>query len=476
MNRFQETSLAMLLTVILGLGLSGCSDDDDNNGSTNPVEPGTAQLRVVHASPDAPAVDLYVNDGAEPLLQALAYGDASAYLAVEAGTYTVQLRAHGADPASAPAYEVDVTLVEDQVITAVASGLLQSSAEGDRFRVLPLVEAFADPGAGNAAVRIVHAAADAPTVALDIGNDGQPEVTDFARFAETGAAGVPLPAGTALRVGVWAGDPLARAAVFTTPELPAGANLFLIATGLLSGDPQGDGFSLLAIGPDGAIGFIRQDALATVYALHASPDAPQVDIDADGAEVVTALGFGDLSQALAVWPGAYDLDFRGAGSPDVAASATTPYLEPGVRYLAIATGFLSSGTPAFQLLPLADGFADPGTEALVRVVHASPGANAVDVGPLDGGEVQAVADFTDLSFAEASPAGGTALPVGELTIGVAATGTTSPVASFDLTTVAGLRAFAVASGSLSGPGEGFRLVLVIAADDGWTAAEVMPNR
>ena len=30
------------------------------------------------------------------------------------------------------------------------------------------------------------------------------------------------------------------------------ANLFVIATGLLAGDPLDDGFSLLAVGPDGA--------------------------------------------------------------------------------------------------------------------------------------------------------------------------------------------------------------------------------
>lgn len=464
----------MFIAGALVFGLAGCSDDDDNNPTT-PGAADKAELRVVHASVDAPSVDLYVNDGTEPLLQALAYGGVSDYLEVDAGSYTVQLRAHGASPTSAPAYEVDLTLTAGATVTAVAAGLLGSMGADDRFRILPLVEDFQDPGAGNAAVRVIHAAPDAPTVALDIGNDGSPEVTGFARFGDTGAAGVPLPAGTALRVGVWAGEPLARASVFTTPSLPAGANLFLIATGLLGGDPQDDGFSLLAVGPAGAIGFIRQDALAMVYALHASPDASAVDLDADGGEVVAGLAFGQLSPGLAVWPGSYEIDFRAAGTANVAATAQTPYLEPGVSYLAIATGFLTGGAPAFQLLPLADGFSGGASDALVRVVHASPDAPAVDVGPLVSGEVAAVADYSDLSFGESSPAAGTALPVGDLTIGVAATGTTAPVATFDVTTAAGLRAFAVASGSLGGTGEGFRLVLVVAGDESWSAVEVSPN-
>jgi hypothetical protein len=397
------------------------------------------------------------------------------YLEVPAGTYDVQIRAHGAEPTDDPAFEVQgLMLAEGQVMTAVAAGLLGSTAEADRFRVLPFTENFADPGAGNAAVRIVHASADAPTVALDVNNDGTAEVSDFMRFAETGEAGVPLPAGSAIRIGVWAGDPLARASVFTTPQLPAGANLFVIATGLLAGDPLDDGFSLLAVGPDGAIGFIRQDAKAMVYALHGSPDAPPVDIDADGTEMVTDLAFGALSDALAVWPGAYDLDFRATGSADVAASDMTPYLEPGMAYLAIATGFLGDDTPAFQLLPVADEFMGT-AEALVRVVHASPDAPAVDVGPIVDDKVAAITDFTDLDFGESSPGMGTELPVGSLTVGVAVTGTDDPAATFDITTYAGLRGFAVACGSLGGTGEGFRLVLVLTEGATWAAAEVMPN-
>jgi len=469
-----RTMTALLVALSMtALILTGCSDDDDDN----PMNPGTiegAMLRAVHASPDAPDVDIYVNDGSEPVITALGYGEASEYLDVPAGTYSLQIRAHGADPMSDPAFEVEaLTLMDDQVMTAVAAGLLGSNDDADKFRVLPYTENFSDPGDDMTAVRIIHASADAPTVALDVNNDGTAEVPGFERFAETGDAGVALPAGAEIRLGVWAGEPLSRASVFTTPQLPDGGELFVIATGLLAGDPMTNGFSLLAVGPEGAIGFIRQDARAMVYALHGSPDAPAVDIDVNGMEAVMDLEFAELSGMLAVWPGAYDLDFRATGSMDVAASATTPYLEPGMSYLAIATGFLE-GTPGFQLLPVADEFMGEAA-VLARLVHASPDAPAVDVGPISDDKVEAIEDFTNLDFGDSSNGMGTELPVGELTVGVAVTGTDTPAVTFDLATYDGLRTIAVACGSLNGTGEGFRLVLVLTDGSTWSSAEVLPS-
>jgi hypothetical protein len=433
------------------------------------------ELRVVHASPDAPAVDIYAEGISTPLISNLAYGGVSAYLELDPGTYNIQLRAAGSPAGSDPAYETgDLTVDDDDVITAVAVGLLGSPDDADKFRVIPLFEEFDEPDPGNAVVRILHGSADAPTVAIDVGNDGNPEVTGFERFEETGAGGIPLPSDTELQIAIWAGSPLARVTVFTTPQLPEGGEIFVIATGLLAKLPrETDGFSLLAVGPTGAIGFIKQNPV--LFALHASPDAPAVDIYAGGSMLVENIGFGDLSDPVQVPPGAYTLDFKATGTGGTAASVTTPTLAAGSRYLAIASGYLASGSPAFQLLAYDEMFSTAGSDPLVRVVHASPDAPAVDVGPVSGSDITPIGDYTDLAFGDASPSAGTALPVGPLTVGVAATGTTTPVATFDVTTVAGLRAFAVAAGSLSGPGESFRLMLVDATQAPWAAVEVQPN-
>jgi hypothetical protein len=341
------------------------------------------------------------------------------------------------------------------------------------------------PAAGSARVRVVHAAPDAPTVAVDVGADGMPEIPSLARFADTGASGVDLPAERELAIAIWAGSPLAKVTQFTTPKLPAGAQLFVIATGTLARPPRdAAGFALLPVAATGALGLVRQDP--TVHALHASPDAPAVDIFAGTAEAVSNLTFGNISAPVQVQPSeGVTLDFfataagtmRPAGMP--AATARTPRLEAGERYLAVATGYLTpaSGKPAFQLVALRDELAVDAAKARIRVLHASPDAPAVDVGVVAGATFTAPEPMRNLEFPKATSAPeGIALDPGSVTVGVAAAGTATPVARFPLTLTAGLRAHVVAAGALmpATGQQGFRLLVVNAGASPWTAASVAP--
>jgi hypothetical protein len=467
---------------------AGCGDDDDETPPVEQPNGETAQLRVIHGSPDAPAVDIYAAGQAAPLFTNVKYGDTTAYATVPAGTYNVQVRPAGAPAGSDPVYSTGpLTLGNGAKVSALAAGLLASTDNAQSFRVLPLAEGFGAAADGRARVRIVHAGADAPTVALDVGDDGSSEVTGLQRFQDTGAAGVELPAGQTLQVGVRAGD--TRVTAFTIPALPSRGEVFVIATGQLSAKPSAaNGFGLLAAG----VGLIRQNPV--VYALHGSPDAPAVDIFAGSGQLVDDLSFGELSAPIQVPPGTYRLDVfahadgatRPSGNP--AGSDETPELVAGERYLVVAAGFLApaANDPAdstFELLAFAEGFTTDADSLRLRVVHASPDAPTVDVAPLDNGQVPVSAAFNDVPYRQASAPEGLELPAVRTEVGVAAAAASdrTPAARFALDTAPfiGKGVFAVAAGALSPtPDKGeasFRLIAVDTSVSPWAAVTLQPE-
>ena len=85
---------------------------------------GKAHVRVVHASPDAPAVDVKVKGG-PTLISALSFPNASAYLPVDAGTYDLVV-----SPAGSAAVALDLsgtTLEAGKIYDVFAVGLLNGT-------------------------------------------------------------------------------------------------------------------------------------------------------------------------------------------------------------------------------------------------------------------------------------------------------------------------------------------------------------
>ncbi len=89
------------------------------------LDAGSALARLVHASPDAPAVDVYAND--EPLFENVAFTEATDYVPVPAGDYTLSVRPAG-DPETTVA-EFDVTLELGTAYSAYAIGYLEPPAD-----------------------------------------------------------------------------------------------------------------------------------------------------------------------------------------------------------------------------------------------------------------------------------------------------------------------------------------------------------
>jgi hypothetical protein len=195
-------------------------------GSAGAQSPSDSRVRVIHASPDAPDVDIYVND--EETLTNVPYKAVSDYLTVPAGSYNFKVFAAGANPASdEPVIDADASLAAGKDYSVAAVGLLADIA--------PAVfeDNNAAPAAGKAHVRVIHASPDAP--AVDIAVADGPVV--FSNLAFPDADGpTPVDAGTYdLEVLAAGTDTVALA--LDGVALQGGRIYTVIAMGLLEGDP-----------------------------------------------------------------------------------------------------------------------------------------------------------------------------------------------------------------------------------------------
>ncbi|HXV13163.1 MAG TPA: DUF4397 domain-containing protein [Candidatus Krumholzibacteria bacterium] len=146
-------TLSLLAAVLaLSLAFTGCDDDDENN---NPVAPPTPQasVNVTHASPDAPGVDLLVDD--TPVGTNLTFPNSTGYLDVAAGTRNVKVNVTGT---STTAIEADLPLEDGKAYSVFAVNEVAS------IEAIVIEDNLAAPAAGKAHVRFLHASPDAPAV------------------------------------------------------------------------------------------------------------------------------------------------------------------------------------------------------------------------------------------------------------------------------------------------------------------------
>jgi hypothetical protein len=150
-----------------------------DNQAANPGN--VARVRVVHASPDAPSVDVRVNGGLA--FGGVAFGEATVYASLPAGTYTVQVEPAGAGNTGPFVIDADLTLLAGQDYTVVATNFLAS------ITPIILVDDNSAPAAGNARVRVFHGSPDTP--AVDIAVTGGPVLFANAPFQASATGEVP---------------------------------------------------------------------------------------------------------------------------------------------------------------------------------------------------------------------------------------------------------------------------------------------
>lgn len=365
--------MKLFRTVLLGvatLGLAAC-DSSDPVQFVPEAPIATGKLQVLHASPDAPAVNVLVN-GSETL-SAVDYKSGSARLDLEVGTYEIQIDALLPNGTATVIGPLDLTINADTTYSAIAVGKV---ADGS-LAPLVLTQPSTDVAAGSARAFVVHAAPDAPAVDVFVTTPGADlsATAPLGSFAFQESLGpVEVAAGDyQIRV-TPAGDATAVLFDSGTVTLADGADLLLSA--VANTGPGSSPISLALL--DGTQSGEIFDAAtpARLRVVHASPDAPNVDVIAnDSITLVSDLPFPSSSGFLSVDPATYNVKVTAAGNASAVVIDADLTLEAGVSYDVLAIDNLAS----IQALIAADDPRPIATAAKLRIVHASPTAQDVDI-------------------------------------------------------------------------------------------------
>ena len=359
------------LIVLCGVLLLSACDSDNNNQQEPPAPPppATLKLQVLHGSPDAPAVNVFVNGG--EVLSDVDYKIGSAQLTLDEGTYTVQVDGILPGGNAAVIGPVDLDLAGDTIYTI--------AAVNDVTAIEPVVISQPDTavGAGAARLFVLHGAAAAPQVDVFVTVPG----ADLAASAPVGTFSFTETIGPAevaagdyqIRVTA-AGDSSAVVFDSGTIMLNDGDDLTVAAVPSTSGGPAP--ISLVALNGAGSLEILDVNTPTSLQVIHASPDAPAVDIVVDGGVLVPGLAFPDATGFVEVPGGIYNVSVTVAGNPGAIAIGPVDLdLTAGVRYSVFAVGELA----AIEPLILTDDPRRVATNAKVRIVHASPTAADVDI-------------------------------------------------------------------------------------------------
>ncbi len=154
-------------------------DNDLGDGFGDLTAFGSSNVMVIHASPDAPGVDLLVDDAIAGTN--LEFPNNTGYLALTATTHNIKVNVSGT---STTVIEADLDFMKDKFYSAFAVDAVAS------IGALVLEDDLTSPAAGNAHVRFIHLSPNAPAVditttdgSIVFGNKAFKEYTPFTPLA-----------------------------------------------------------------------------------------------------------------------------------------------------------------------------------------------------------------------------------------------------------------------------------------------------
>lgn len=415
--------------VCLGGGFAIDSGLDTNrNGVLDPNEVTSTEytecavtptLRALHASPDAPAVNISI-DGIQALL-GVDFAAGSGFVGVgqaanvtpTGADVTVAVGAILPDGSEVDALTATLPLAFDTETTVIATDTVAGG-----LPLTPIVVTNpigADIAAGSFRAQVVHSAPGAPPVDVYVTALNGPldaPVNGAAPIAfgqQTGQLEVPE-GDYQIRIGVpaaVAGDP--PTVVYDSGEvaLAAGADLLIVAVdNVFLGESA---VQLVVMDGTGAASLLDAGTDAAAVAVHLSPDAPAVDILADidatpaNEQLVLAsnLAFGDPACFIDNIPAPVDFTLSVVATGDTTSVLDIPFSSVvNEAATVVVGGYLLGGMPMIQAIPLGIDGRSVITEAKIRLTHGSASTGLVDIYLLPaGGDINAVdPDFADVAF------------------------------------------------------------------------------
>ncbi len=358
----------MFVATLTAVFLTGCNDDDTTFNAPVPSA-ANGVIRVLHASPDAPAVNVLVNGS--QVLGEVPFETGSGDFTLPEGTYSVQVDGIVPGGVATVLGPLDVNLAGNFNLDILAVGSVAN------IEALAVSSPIVSPPAGSVRVLVIHAASSAPAV----------DVYVTAPMDELGASAplgsfsfkdsltpVVVPAGD-YRIRITPAGSSEVAFDSGTVALPADANL--VVSAIDNVNPGSSPVKLVV--QDGSSSFTIENvnAPATLRVIHNSADSPAVDVvvnDNFESPLIEDLAFPDFTGYVEVPPGAYNVKVTGANNPSLVVIDADLTLDPD-EYSVYAMDLFAN----IQPLVLVDDNRAIATEARVRIVHGSPSAGAVDI-------------------------------------------------------------------------------------------------
>jgi len=442
-------SYMKLLPAALLLFLAACNDSNNNPPPATP----TSRVQVLHASPDAPAVNVSIGS---TTISNVDYKSGTAALVVNAGTAAVKV--DGIVPGGT------VTVIGPADVNFMEKVIYSILAIGDVATIRPLILEQPDTAvaSGSVRLRVVHAAPMAPRVDVYLTApgaelSGAAPVGTFSFGENLGPVEVPA---SSYQIRVTAAGN-AAAVVFDSGTVDLASASSLLIAAVQNTTTGAAPISLVVQNGSGTSQILDVATPAALRVVHASPDAPAVDVvvnDNFSSPLVSDLSFPEFTPFVNVAPATYNVKVTDSATQTLVPIDASVSPKAGISYSVLAVGTLATLEP----LIVADDPRRVATEAKVRIIHASPAAQNVDIYVTAPGADISTAAPTLANVPFKANTGFLPLAAGSYDVTVTATGT--KIAAIGPATIAVVAGGVYTAIARDAPGGGAPLGLILMDD------------